>query len=306
MLQLPALLTGGDAPLLSGTTQVYGIIGDPVAHSLSPVFQSRFIAQAGLDAVYVPFLVHSDSLSRALDGLFVLNVQGFNVTVPHKQAVYTVLGADADAARIGAVNTVKRHADGWQATNTDWLGVRDVLAGFDVSLRGARVLMFGAGGTARAVVHALDHAGIAHLAVCNRSQGRLQELLGHIRTNYPRLSVEPLAWEQAAVTTAAKSAGILINATSIGLYGGAFPFTLAGTGVAVDVVYTPDGNTPFVRSAKDTGRRAVDGLALLLAQGAASFRFWHGQQPAVLPTLRWLEEQLDRAPAVLTGWEAPA
>ncbi len=287
---------------LSGNTRVYGIIGDPIVHSLSPVFQCRFIEEAGLDAVYVPFHVYPDALAEALDGLFALNVQGFNVTVPHKQAVFSALGADAASACIGAVNTVKRHGDGWQATNTDWLGMRDVLAGLALDMKCARVLMFGAGGTARAVVHALDHLGIAHLGICNRTASRQRELLEHIRANYPRLDVDVVAWEQAAVSAAVGDADVLINTTSIGLHGEAFPFVLIGSGVAVDAVYTPDGHTPFVCAALDAGRQALDGLALLLAQGAASFQFWHGQQPAILPTLRWLEERLGHMPAPMGGW----
>ncbi len=291
---------------ISGGTKVYGIIGDPVAHSLSPVFQSRFIDEAGLDAVYVPFHVRPEGLDKAVEGLLALDVQGFNVTVPHKQAVCRMLSADAESVRIGAVNTVKRQDDGWYATNTDWLGICDVLAGVGLDPRNAHVLMFGAGGTARAVVHALDHLGVARLTICNRTGSRLRELLEHIRKHYPALRVATVPWEQAAVSAEAQSASVLMNTTSIGLRGEAFPFVLTGEGVAVDAVYVPDGDTSFVRAAVDAGRLAIDGLALLLAQGAASFQFWHGRRPALLPAFRWLEKRLHRSPVPLIGWEASA
>jgi len=291
---------------LSGGTKVYGIIGDPVEHSLSPVFQSRFIDEAGLDAVYVPFRVRPEGLDKAVEGLLALGVQGFNVTVPHKQVVCRMLSADAESVRIGAVNAVKRQDDGWYATNTDWLGVRDVLAGLGLGLQETRVLMFGAGGTARAVVHALNHLGVARLTICNRTESRLRELFEHTRKHYPALHVTTVPWEQAAISAEAQSAGVLMNTTSIGLRGEAFPFLLAGEGVAVDAVYVPDGSTSFVRAAADAGRLAMDGLALLLAQGAASFQFWHGRRPDLLPAFRWLEKKLHRSPVPLIGWEAPA
>jgi len=285
--------------VLSGKTRVYGIIGDPVAHSLSPLFQSRFIAQAKLDAVYVPFHVRPGCVARALDGLLALGVQGFNVTVPHKQSVLDMLDADADAVRIGAANTVKRYNDGWLAVNTDWLGIRDVLSGLGLDMEHTEVLIFGAGGTARAVVHALVHMHTARLAVCNRGQPRLQEFLSHISENYPGLRAEPIAWEQQEVSRASAAAPLLINTTSIGLGGEArtFPFALAGEGTALDAVYTADGITPFVRAAGEAGRQAMDGLALLVAQGAAAFRFWHDRQPDSLQTLRWLEERLGHSRA---------
>jgi len=289
---------------LSGETRVYGIIGDPVAHSLSPLFQSRFIEQTGLDAVYVPFHVKSGEVVRALDGLLTLGVKGFNVTVPHKQDVFDIVRADTDAACIGAVNTVKLEGASWLATNTDWQGVHDVLVGLDVDMEQTEVLMFGAGGTARAIVHALAHAKAAKLTICNRSENRLQELSRHVRDKYPDLNVETVAWEQCEVGDASTKSALLINTTSIGLEGkSAFPFELSGEGMAMDVVYAADGATAFVQAADKAGRQAMDGLAMLVAQGAASFCFWHEKQPEKLATLRWLEARLGHPAAVLPAWD---
>ncbi len=290
---------------LSGETQVYGIIGDPVAHSLSPVFQSRFIEQAGLNAVYVPFHVKSGEAVSALDGLLTLGVEGFNITVPHKQDVFDIVRADTDAACIGAVNTVKHSGDGWLATNTDWQGVHDVLVGLGMDMEKTEVLMFGAGGTARAIAHALAHAKAARLRICNRSEERLQELIGHVREKYPDMSVETVAWEQREVDDASSRSALLINTTSIGLdvESGAFPFDLSGEGMAMDAVYAADGATAFVAAAGKAGRPAMDGLAMLVAQGAASFCFWHEKQPEKLSTLRWLEAKLGHPAAMLPAWD---
>jgi shikimate dehydrogenase len=283
---------------------VFGIIGDPVAHSISPLFQNRFAGLHGIDAVYVPFHVHPDDVGRALDGLWVTGVQGFNVTVPHKEAVLELVETDEAARAIGAVNTVRRGQRGWQGTNTDWCGVMDVLQGLGMDLAGAEVLMFGAGGTARAMLHAMAESGVRRLRICNRGRERLDRLMAHAARHYAGLSVEAVAWDQKAVTQASKEAALLINTTTVGLgeSGGTFPFELAGDGLAMDAVYRPDGNTPFVQTAKRAGCRAVDGLPMLVAQGAAAFHFWHGEMPERGETLRWLEGTLGRQEHAVPGW----
>lgn len=289
---------------VSGKTRVFGIIGDPVAHSMSPAFQNRFAELHGIDAIYVPFHVRPDDVGRALDGLWATGVEGFNVTVPHKEAVLELVEADEAARMIGAVNTVRRGHAGWQGTNTDWRGVMDVLQGLEVDLKGAEVLMFGAGGTARAMLHAMAESRVHRLRICNRSQERLDRLMGHAGRHYADLSVEAVAWEQKAVLQASKEAALLINTTTIGLgeSAGTFPFELEGDGLALDAVYRPDGNTPFVLMAKRVGCRAVDGLPMLVAQGAASFHFWHGEVPERGKALRWLEDALGRQDHAVPGW----
>lgn len=293
---------------LSGKTRVFGIIGDPVSHSLSPVFQTRFFEQHGIDAVYVPFPVMRNDIARALDGLWAVGVEGFNITVPYKQDVLDRVEADADARCIGAVNTVRRGDKGWQGTNTDWRGFRDVLNGMDIHVRGDIALMFGAGGTARAVLHALARKGAGEVRICNRGQERLHALIEHAGHAYPALSVEAVAWDQQSVSKASGQAGLVVNATSIGLgeTPEAFPFALSGNGPALDVVYAPDGNTPFTNAAKKAGRKTVDGLPMLLAQGAASFYYWHRIMPACMPVLRWLETRFGRDAAQLPAWESAA
>jgi len=278
---------------------VFGIIGDPVSHSLSPLFQARFAAQHDIDVVYVPLRVAEEQVAVALDGLWAANVQGFNVTVPHKETVAAMVEKDSAAELIGAVNTVRRGADGWQGTNTDWQGVRDALHDLGARLDGEEALLIGAGGTARAVLHALAAGAVRRVSVCNRSPERLQGLMRHAAGAYPDLEVRELAWEKNAVEAHARQCAVVINTTSIGLgeAGEGFPFAIGGTGVALDAVYAADGQTPFVVSACRGGRRAVDGLSMLLAQGAASFAWWHGTQTDVPTVMMWIEERLGRCRA---------
>jgi len=294
---------------LSGQTQVYGIVGDPVAHSLSPLFQNHFLRQARLDAVYIPFHVHPEALTSALSGLHAAHVQGLNITVPHKETALSQVQADDDARQFGAVNTLKRCDQGWEATNTDWQGFADVLQGMRADVKHAPVFLFGAGGTAKAVVHALVHQGARHIMVCNRSPERIQQLIRQSR-GYP-VEIQPVAWQQSAVDKACMACQTVINTTSIGLHADdGFPFALSGQGVALDAVYKPHGATAFTQAARAHYEHITDGLPMLIAQGMASFAFWHQNErvsqglnlPDKLKSLQWVEEQLRRQPCELPGW----
>lgn len=284
---------------VTGKTRVFGIIGDPVSHSLSPLFQNRFALQHDIDAVYVPLRVVEGQVETALAGLWAADVQGFNVTVPHKETVAGLVKLDEAAQLIGAVNTVRRAADGWQGGNTDWQGVRDALHGLGARLEGMQVLLIGAGGTARAVLHALAQGGVRQVHICNRSPQRLHDLLQHAADTYPDMQACSLDWQRDAIEAMALNCPLLINTTSIGLgeAGDGFPFAIGGEGVALDAVYAPDGRTPFVLAAQRGGRRVIDGLPMLLAQGAASFDWWHGVRPDVASVMTWLEERLGRCRA---------
>lgn len=291
---------------IDGTTKLYGIIGWPVSHSLSPLFQSYFLQQSGLNAAYLPFSVKPELLQQAVDGLWALDVQGFNVTVPHKEQVYKMVQADTDAACIGAVNTVRRTSAGWQGGNTDWQGFTAVINGLGLDLEGKDVLLFGAGGTARAILHALSKLPVGKVYLCNRNPERLAAFEAFARSSYPDLNCETVAWQQEAVAAAGRDSLLLVNTTSIGLQQEQeFPFSLpqdsAGGGAAIDAVYRPDGDTAFL--AATAGRQSVDGLPMLVAQGAASFAWWHDTAwPDCKRALDWMEKRLGRGSAAMPGW----
>ena len=288
---------------IDAMTKLYGIIGWPVKHSLSPVFQSAFLEQQQINAAYLPFAVAPELLTQAMEGMYALGVQGFNVTVPHKESVFKMVSADGDARLIGAVNSVRRGSDGWEATNTDWRGFKAVVEGLEMGLQGKKTLLFGAGGTARAVLHALAVLGLESVYICNRNPERLAGFVAFAQRSYPHLKCEPVSWEQGAVTGACIDAELLVNTTSIGLGSDqAFPFELSGAGAAIDAVYKPDGDTAFCRAAAVT-RSAVDGLPMLIAQGAESFAWWHGcERPDCSSALKNIEQKLGRDAVSLPGW----
>jgi shikimate dehydrogenase len=259
-------------PIGAGT-RVAGIIGWPVGHSLSPAMHNAAFAELGLDWAYVAFPVPPARVGEAVRGLAGAGVAGLNVTIPHKEAVLAACGRRSDAVRaIGAANTLVPDGDGgWDADNTDaagFLRALDELAPRD--LAGEDVLLIGAGGAARAVAHALRGRG-ARLRVANRTEARAAGL------------GTPVPFARTELERAAAGAALVVNATSLGLgrddVPPELPLDALGEGqAAADVVYRP-GGTPWLAAAAARGARPVDGLAMLLHQGAAAFRAWTGVEP---------------------------
>ena len=256
---------------INGTTELYGIIGNPVAHSLSPAMHNAAFAALDLNKVYLPFAVHD--VPQAIAGLRALGIRGASVTVPHKQAVIPHLDAiDPVAAKIGAVNTLILDGGSLKGLNTDWLGANRALAE-KLALPGKRVLVLGAGGSARAIGFGLLEAG-AEVALASRTPEKGQALARELGCDW-----FPLAQAQK------QSADALVNATSVGMTPGetATPIgqkALARFPVVMDIVYAPL-ETRLLREAAAAGCQVVDGLAMLLYQGVAQFELWTGRTAPV-------------------------
>jgi shikimate dehydrogenase len=251
---------------LDGKTEVYGIMGWPVSHSLSPAIQNRAFHALGLNKVYVPFPVKD--VEMALHGFRATGVRGVSVTIPHKQAVIPFLDTiDPLAARIGAVNTLVIDGGRIHGCNTDWQGANQALAEV-VDLPGTAVVLLGAGGSARALGFGLLEAG-ARVVIASRTPDRGRALAADLECEWL-----PLA------EVGKSAAEVLVNATSVGMApevddmpvpGG----ILAGYRVVMDIVYSPL-ETKLLREAAGAGCRVVNGLAMLLYQGAAQFELWTG------------------------------
>ena len=288
---------------INGESALYGIIGDPVKHSLSPIFQNYFLQQANINATYLPFLVHPEKLKESLEGLHASHILGLNVTVPHKESAMKFVQADADSSTIGAVNTLRRNSKGWEATNTDWQGFASVLTGLQADVSTSSVLVFGAGGTTRAVCHALHQRGAKNVWICNRTLERAAALALELENSYIGTTFRTIEWNENSVKEKLHFCQVVINTSSVGLNASdVFPFALSGEGVAIDAVYKPSGQTAFSEAAKQGGFTAVDGLPMLIAQGIASFHFWGHTRPDELESLRWIESQLKREPLSMPGW----
>jgi shikimate dehydrogenase len=263
-----------------GSTNVVGVIGWPVAHSLSPAIHNSAFAALEMDWVYVPLPVPVGRVREALDGLAALGFRGANVTMPHKTDVAELIpGLSEDARRLRAVNTVVVGAEGLSGHNTDAPGFDRFLrrdAGFDPA--GRTALLFGAGGVARASALCLARGGLARLTVALREPARAEALREALEGLETEVAVVP--FERAADSPA----DLIVNATPLGGHGEELPLPPLGPEVlAVDLLYRPHV-TPLQTTVRGAGGSAFGGLGLLLHQAALSFELWTGQ-PAPLSVM---------------------
>ncbi|MFA7495128.1 MAG: shikimate dehydrogenase [Acidithiobacillus sp.] len=264
----------------SGKTAVYGILGEPVIHSLSPWMHRLFAAELDLDMVYVPFSVPKMALAQAFAGFSALGVKGVNVTVPHKEAVLSLMHSLSPAAQaIGAVNTVSFTDAGAVGDNTDATGfARALERATDARWWTAPTLVIGAGGAARAIVYALGSAGCPAIYVANRNIDRARDLV----VSFPEFPLQTLPLTSEALTEVLPEISLLINTSARGLHGENHPELnlerMPRHGKVYDIVYNPL-ETPLLRAARESGLGAIDGLGMLVEQGAESFRLWTGVLP---------------------------
>ena len=283
--------------MISGTTRLFGIIGNPVEHSLSPVMHNAAFASLGLNAVYLP--MQPKDPEEGYRGLRALGFVGVSVTVPFKVAIMPLLDhIDPVAAKIGAVNTLVFHENAQGTTlstgyNTDWIGSNQALKA-EIDLAGSTVLILGAGGAARAVGFGLVEAG-ATILVHNRTENKGRQLADQL--NATCITGKELVDVRADV---------LINTTSVGMTPDhqALPIDpehLSHFSVVMDIVYAPL-QTALLREAAVCGCRIIDGTQMLLHQGAAQCTLWTGHE-APLTDMRHalLTELSSRGTAPATG-----
>jgi shikimate dehydrogenase len=269
--------------LIRATTRLACVIGDPVAHSRSPAMQNAAIHEAGIDAAYVAFHVEAASLPAALTGLGVLGVVGANVTIPHKeQAALACDSLSEEAVAAGAANTLI-FRDGRIAGHlTDGLGMLDALGDAGVDPSGRPALVIGAGGSARAAVAALLVAGAGPVRVLARRNEAARELA---------VALTGVGLVEAVDAVPTGALGIVVHCTPRGalveLEASPLPADdLERMDIVCDFAYRADGTpTPLVAAAARLGRPAVDGLELLVRQGARSFGLFFGV-PASLDAMR--------------------
>jgi len=273
------LVSGPVRPALSAATRVVGVMGDPVAHSLSPLLHNAAFATLGVDWVSVGFPVPDGHAAAAVAGLRALGIAGLSVTMPHKAAVAAVMDRLTPVAEsLGAVNCIARDGDALVGDNTDGAGFLASLrrgAGFDPA--GRRAVVIGAGGAARAVVLALADAGAAEVVVVNRSPDRAA-------------AAAAVAGDRGRVGTPDDTDGadLVVNATPAGM-GGTATATVAPLvdadrlgpdQVAADLVYHPLV-TPWLSRAAEQGATVVGGLGMLVHQAAVQLERWTGQPAPV-------------------------
>ncbi|OWY68767.1 shikimate dehydrogenase [cyanobacterium TDX16] len=311
--------------MITGKTKLLGVIGHPVEHSLSPAMHNAAIAHLGLDYVYLPLPVKPEDLAAALQGFAAIGLVGFNATIPHKQVILPFLSEVSPVAQaVGAVNTVWRTDEGWAGTNTDVEGFlapllekSKVMEKSKVKSQKSKVesnssttnyqlpttnypqtaVILGNGGAARAVVAGCSQLGCAEICVVGRNEVKLQEFYTSWGNSQVQANLQVYTWDKLPDLIA--RADLLVNTTPIGMYPHVdrSPLSLAEMAVlkqgaiAYDLIYTPRP-TLFLKQAQQQGAMTIDGLEMLVQQGAAALKIWL-QQPVPVEIMRQaLQQQL--------------
>jgi shikimate dehydrogenase len=270
---------------INGQTQLIGLIGHPLDHSLSPAMHNAAAEAIGLNWAYVPLPVHPEQLEEALRGLPALGFRGVNVTVPYKHVVIPYLDSIYPIAQtICAVNTIAISDALLTGFNTDWSGFLADLETFNLVIDGRDCLVLGAGGAARAIVYALLNAG-GQISIAARRTEQAQELADSFQSLVPAARIQTTSLDQVVATAAGYYRPLIVNTTPLGMAGewsdespwpdGA-PFPEKA--FVYDLVYNP-AETRFLRQASAAGCRTANGLGMLVQQAAEAFEIWTGRRP---------------------------
>ncbi len=282
--------------MITGATKIYGIIGYPVSHSLSPLMQNAALSAAKIDGVYLPFAVKPEQLSAAVSGFRAVQLSGFNVTIPHKTSIISLLDELAPTAvQAGAVNTVVNDNGRLVGHNTDGDGLlKSLKEDLKFDPADSRVLLIGAGGAARGALAALCRAGVASVTVCNRTAGTASRLITDFKLNYPGIDLKVIENGSLSYDLPA-DIDLVINATSLGMAGekieGLSLALLPDHAKVYDMVYNP-AITPLLFEARGRGLMSVNGLGMLVSQGELAFSLWHSIAPETAVMRAALESSL--------------
>lgn len=282
--------------MTTATTALYGLLGSPVEHSLSPAMMTAAFDARAIDAAYLAFDVRPDGLAAAVAGLRTLGARGVNVTLPHKEAVVPLVDELASSARaVGAVNTIVNERGRLVGHNTDASGFVEALREAGADPRDGHAVLLGAGGSARAVAAGLARAGASSITIAGRAVARAQQIAEALAAQHPGPRLRAASLEAAGLCEPQTS--LVVNCTPAGMQGGpdgdalaaGVPLhALARDAVVVDLVYRPS-ETPLLRRAAGQGLRTVGGLTMLLHQGAAAFQLWTGRAAPLEAMRRALE-----------------
>ena len=265
-------------------TRVFAVVGDPIAHSYSPRIHNAAFQQEGMNCVYIPLRIFKDRFAETIDSLSWLGIEGYSITIPHKEAARDHVPLHDDPVdEIGAANTMYRAGDVWHAANTDYEAAMESIRlgmtvdGVEQRLEGKKVLLLGAGGAARAVALGLVRAGCG-LTIASRTHSRAMALAEHV-------GCQQVAWENRG----AVYCDILVNCTPVGMSPNVNETPYAANWMresilVFDTVYNPE-NTLLLKEARDRGCRTVSGLEMFIRQAAAQFQYFT-TRPAPLETMR--------------------
>lgn len=258
-------------------TQIYCLIGHPISKTLSPIIHNNFYRLINENNIYLAFDVKEKYLSTIVEAIKILDIKGFNITIPYKTTVINYLDEISEEAKlIGAVNTVKNVDGKLVGYNTDGMGFIKSLELNNIDVKGKNILVLGAGGGAKAIGTSLALAEVNSIFISNRTLGKAKKLSEKLKYQFPKVSIDYGGLDLKKIDK--KKIHMIINCTSIGMYPNIdkSPIDLDGFSkdlVVYDIVYKPI-NTKLLKLAQDKGYKTMDGLTMLIFQGLYSQQIW--------------------------------
>jgi len=268
--------------IISSQTKILGIIGHPISHSMSPIMHNIALNDLNLDYVYIAFDVIPKNLKNALKGMKALNIHGLNITIPHKESVIPYLDkVDSLAQKIGAVNTLKLTNDRLFGKNTDAAGFKQALNDAEINPSGLDVLIIGSGGAAKAVSYSLIES-VNRLTIFNRTKQNADQLVNTLKKD-SKSQIIAKKLNEFNLANEIKNIDLLINATPVGMYPShhesvVSPDMFHKDMTVFDLIYNPL-ETQLIKDAKIAGCKTLNGLDMLINQGALAFEWWTKKKP---------------------------
>lgn len=271
---------------IKGTTRIVGLFGYPVRHTFSPAMHNAAFEALNLDFVYLPFEVHPQNLVKAVEGLAPLGITGINVTIPHKEKVIPLLHEiSPEAELIGSVNTIEVRDRRLKGYNTDAYGFETSLKQvLNIDLGSKRLFVMGAGGASRAICFQAALSGAHEIVLADLEQDRAQSLSRSVAEKFPDCNVHVCPMEEKEIQRALAGKDLFVNATPVGMKPNDPPVIhvdwLAPSTAVFDAIYNPQ-ETRLLREAKEKGHPILNGIGMLVHQGARAFEIFTGKTPSV-------------------------
>lgn len=289
---------------INAKTGLLGLLGNPVAHSVSPAIHGELAKLYNQNYAYLAFAVEENNLSDVVNGIQAMNVQGMNVTVPHKKAIMPYLAEiDAKAELLGAVNTIVKTEKGYKGYNTDMPGLQRAMKSDGVNVAGKNAVVIGAGGVANAILGMLMEDGAQNILILNRSKDRAEILAERFRSAYKKNNIHVYSYEEDYLKAMDSFGGdkwIALQATSVGMHPNTEVSAIENKDfyqrveAGYDMIFNPY-ETKFMKLVKENGGIAFNGLKMLLYQGIKAFEIWTGvsvTEEDAAKVLLHLEEEL--------------
>lgn len=276
--------------IITGHTQLTGLLGSPVAHSISPMMHNEAFAQLGLDYAYLAFDVNEEELETAIEGLRAMKVKGFNLTMPNKNRMCRLCDKLSPVAQItGAVNTVVNENGIFVGHTTDGIGYMESIKEADLNIIGEKITVLGAGGAATSIIAQAAFDGVAEISIFNQKSKSYERMEGIISklTEQTNCKLNLFTYDSQDILRKELAESILlVNTTPVGMAPNIEDSLITDTTMfhpnltVSDIIYNPE-ETKLLRLAKETGCKTFNGLHMLLYQGAAAFKLWTGQEMPV-------------------------